>query len=515
MRLPSLCALCIASSLVPAASRAAEPPAARQLIGLWSARRHFGPRVRGPLVLDRKDTQWRAHIAGQSLPVRSENGRLAFTLPDQQGSFAGRTDADGRIRGHWTQPPATASGSAFVTPVVLEQAAEDRWRGTVAPLDDEMTLHMRIRMAGPHGEGKVSAFFRNPERNAGRSVEIEEVVLDGSAVRMIGRTEKDAPAGEVLAGRHDAEGRTLSLYIPWAGGTFDFRRATLSDESGFYARARTPAPYVYTPPPPGPDGWPVGTLEEAGISREAIAAFVNKLASVTSDDVQVHGLLVARRGRLVLEEYFHGFHRDATHDTRSATNVLLAALAGAAGRAGTGLDPDAKTGDAAAAAESLARATGRPIPELFRELLAGPLGLGPYALRADDSGATLAGARLLPRDFLKFAQLAADEGRWRGAAVVARDWARASAPAPEKDTGESPGHLWQSTAFEYRKPGEGRDVKPRKVRGLYSTGDGGQLLAAVPELELAVAFLGGNYGDEQGKFPLAVFVPGYILPAVD
>ena len=49
---------------------------------------------------------------------------------------------------------------------------------------------------------------------------------------------------------------------------------------------------------------------------------------------QVHALLVARHGRLVLEEYFHGEHRDRLHETRSAAKSVTSVLVGAAMRAG-------------------------------------------------------------------------------------------------------------------------------------------------------------------------------------
>ncbi|HET8647991.1 MAG TPA: 6-aminohexanoate hydrolase, partial [Vicinamibacteria bacterium] len=70
------------------------------------------------------------------------------------------------------------------------------------------------------------------------------------------------------------------------------------------------------------------------------------------------------------------------------------------------------------------------------------------------------------------------------------------------------GRQWWSLDLPYK-------TKERKVRAFYAAGDGGQLLLVVPELELAVVFLGGLYGAETGQLPLRVFVPGYILPAVN
>jgi CubicO group peptidase (beta-lactamase class C family) len=50
-------------------------------------------------------------------------------------------------------------------------------------------------------------------------------------------------------------------------------------------------------------------------------------------------VLIARHGKLVLEEYFHGFNRDQLHDTRSASKSLTSLLIGAAMLHGTPIAP--------------------------------------------------------------------------------------------------------------------------------------------------------------------------------
>jgi CubicO group peptidase (beta-lactamase class C family) len=52
---------------------------------------------------------------------------------------------------------------------------------------------------------------------------------------------------------------------------------------------------------------------------------------------QIHALLIARHGKLVLEEYFHGMNRDKLHQIYSAGKSVTATIVGAAMQAGAPL----------------------------------------------------------------------------------------------------------------------------------------------------------------------------------
>src|SRR2546429_5049299 len=56
--------------------------------------------------------------------------------------------------------------------------------------------------------------------------------------------------------------------------------------------------------------------------------------------LQIHSLLIARHGKLVLEEYFHAASRDEPHNLRSASKSWTATLIGAAMHAGVPLRLD-------------------------------------------------------------------------------------------------------------------------------------------------------------------------------
>ena len=57
--------------------------------------------------------------------------------------------------------------------------------------------------------------------------------------------------------------------------------------------------------------------------------------------------------------------------------------------------------------------------------------------------------------------------------------------------------------------------KGRILRAFFAGGNGGQIVMGIPELDLVIAFYGGNYSDRVLLIPQWVYVPQYILPAID
>ncbi|PYQ48163.1 MAG: hypothetical protein DMF59_16885 [Acidobacteria bacterium] len=511
--------------------------------GLWAARGRFGPDIKGDLTIERDSSGWRAEIAGRSTPVTFKGDALTFDMPDA-GAFRGRLQSD-RIAGYWIQPPV--SGMRFATPVTLKKLASGRWRGVVAPLEDQMTYFIPISANG-------DAFLRNPERNAGRLIGIEHAVVDGSTIKFLG-----ADKSVIAQSSYDGD----SFSIPIRGATLDFHRANAAEEAVFYPRGKNPPKYVYRKPPVEDDGWLVATLDEAGISRDDISRFIQMLidAPVDVHSVDLHAVLIARHGKLVLEEYFHGFNRNQLHDTRSASKSLTSLLIGSAMLHGVKIDPSTavyrvmdpavddpqkramtpgnednmqqqtaqpdwirytldlkmirKPGEKAVycscqpnlAGGVLARISDRWLPDLIRDWIATPMQFGLYAIDLQPTGEAYGGggARFLPRDFMKLGQVILDHGRWRGKQIVSQSWAEKSSSPIYDLLGFHYGYLWWDTDYDY---------KGRKLRAFFAAGNGGQIVMGFPELDLLINFWGGNYNDRAGVTPQRVYVPQFILPAV-
>jgi len=86
--------------------------------------------------------------------------------------------------------------------------------------------------------------------------------------------------------------------------------------------------YSYRPPRAAEDGWAVSTLDTEAIDERQITSLVE---SVLREE---HGLpeaiLIARNGKLVLEEYFYGYSRDRIHPIQSVTKSVISLLLGIA-----------------------------------------------------------------------------------------------------------------------------------------------------------------------------------------
>lgn len=566
---------CIA---INSAAVAQTPPAApADFQGLWAASRQFGPAVRGTLLILQAGSGLRADIAGFSTAVRVEGTLLRFTLPDGKGEFRGHRRGR-EIVGHWTQPPTRSSGARYATPIVLRQEAPGRWRGEVRPLEDRMTYFLPVTRAA---DGRFATYLRNPERNRGRFMPVSRLEIEGDRVRLIG----GEPESVRLEGRIDAEAERIS--VPIQGASYDFFRDPAAS-SPFHARNREGERYVYAPPVQRDDGWPVASVEEVGISREGIERFVQMLIDLPNDGIsshQVHSVLIARRGRLVVEEYFHGASRETPHDLRSASKSWTAILIGAAMQAGipirldtpvyqtmsetlpadldprkramtlehlismtSGFDCDdsgERPGDedpmqeqtaepnwyrytlavpmARAPGEAivycsiqpnlaggmLERVAGEPLTELFQRLVARPLRMENYHLFLQPTGEAYGGGghHFTSRDFLKFAQLMMNGGRWGNRQITSREWAeRSTAPLRDLTPRQQYGWLWNGARYPYRG---------RTLQVYFAGGNGGQIAMAIPELDLAIAFTGGNYSDPVLFTAQRVYVPEHILPAIN
>jgi len=96
-------------------------------------------------------------------------------------------------------------------------------------------------------------------------------------------------------------------------------------------------------------------------------------------------------------------------------------------------------------------------------------------------------------------------GTWGGGRVVSAEWAkRATSPLTTLGS-QKYGYLWWVMEYPYQG---------RVLQAFYAGGNGGQVVMGIPELDLVVAFYGGNYNDPVMFRTQRQLVPEYVLPAI-
>lgn len=157
----------------------------------------------------------------------------------------------------------------------------------------------------------------------------------------------------------------------------------------------------------------------------------------------------------------------------------------------------------------LLKIAGEPLPEMFHRLVARPMRMGRYHLFLQPNGEPYGGGghHFTTRDFMKLTQLFLNDGNWEGRQIVSREWARRSSAALRNlSPRQTYGYLWNSVAYSY---------KGRKLHAYFPGGNGGQVYIGIPDLDLLIAFTGGNYADAVLFRSQREFVPDDLLPAVN
>jgi CubicO group peptidase (beta-lactamase class C family) len=608
MRLMAALALTFAAAAAGSA-QSPPPPAATisvaDLAGIWSGELRFGPAVGGPLTLRRTGNDWEAEIAGTLHRFSAAGPELRFTLSDGRGDFRGTLARGGRtLEGFWIQPGDSTegrlnrggTGGSFSTPLTLTRAGRDVWRGEVVPLDDRFTGYIQI---APEDDGFAAA-LRNPQLNLNGGASRYRVERNGDALRFSFHNEDYDFVHEATL-LHDPE--RIRIVWPGLGLPLELSRRDVAT-SAFFPRPRTSAHYAYRRPEQLNDGWTTANAAEVGIDQAALTRLIQEL--IDADPAMrgpslIHSVLVARRGRLVLEEYFFGQGREAAHDLRSAGKTFSSVLLGVAMHHGAPISPDSpayevmrergpfanpdprKSGlllrhlmthssglacndnDEASpgnedtlwqqpqadfwkytldlpmlhppgtryaycsasinlAGGMIATATRSWVPRYFHDQVAVPLQFGRYhwLLSPDGEGYLGGGVFMQPRDLLKIGQTWLNGGTWNGRRIVDQQWiARSTTPLMDI-TPQTTGLSEEDFGNYY---GGGRDALAwhtttltaggRTYSGYLASGNGGQLLVVLPELDLAAVITGGNYrqGGIWSRWPQRL-IGDAIIPAL-
>jgi CubicO group peptidase (beta-lactamase class C family) len=588
------------------------PVPADPLVGLWSSETVFRQGILGELAVTRRGSTWRATVAGAEAQSELHGDRVRFVFPATVGEFRGTLDRkherNGEIQGFWLQPAGDGpdigdpggSGQPFASPLVLRPGGGNTWRGTVRPLEGHFTLYLKVF---PDGDGTLLAAFRNPEAGSiGRATQFR-VSREGESVVF---SAKRDPRPEIrLTATLAASPERLRISWPDLGKVVELTRRTPQQAAGFFPRPAGSPTYAYRKPDDTGAGWSTARASDVGMDEAALVRLVQRLIDLDPSvrrPALMHSMLVARHGKLVLEEYFFGFGRDVPHDTRSAGKTFSSVMLGAVMRQGVALTPETPvysllagmgpfanpdprksqitlsqlmthtsglacddnedsspgnedtmqrqpqrdwwkfildlpvahdpgsryaycSGGMSLMGAALTTATRTWLPELFERTIARPLQFGPHYwnLMPTGEGYLGGGAFLRPRDLLKVGQLYLDGGVWHGRRIVDASWVKTSTAQRVEITPATTG-IEPNQFAEYYSKGAGDALAwhlselrsgDRTYHAYGASGNGGQLLIVVPELDMTVVFTAGNYGQGGiwGKFRDEI-VPLEIIPAI-
>jgi len=159
-------------------------------------------------------------------------------------------------------------------------------------------------------------------------------------------------------------------------------------------------------------------------------------------------------------------------------------------------------------AEIISQASGMSIDQFAEEYLFKPLNISNVSWGHTSKKEVLpSGKRLYmtPRDMAKIGQLILNKGKWNGKQIVSEEWLEESTMATTKISGVDYAYLWWNIPFKQNE---------KTISSIVATGNGGQYILILPELDLVAVFTGGAYNSQEDKLAFAIvkdiFLPTFV-----
>lgn len=174
------------------------------------------------------------------------------------------------------------------------------------------------------------------------------------------------------------------------------------------------------------------------------------------------------------------------------------------------------TGTSNLMAPIIEHATGQSIEQFAKENLFQKLSIVNYRWKEvidsyPSTGGSSGGLEMMPRDMAKLGQLFLDKGIWNGQRIISESWVdEALLPRMKATASINYGFQWWNRTY-FKKDGN-------VLREFDAVGDGGQWIFVFPELDVVVAFTGGNYTWEKDgdlMFQPITILRNHILPSIE
>jgi Beta-lactamase len=320
-------------------SQNSNPTQSNALEGIWSAKIVFAGETKEPVEVHRNADHWGAGISKKPLDVQVNDANVRLSFPSHLFAYRGRFSRDRHsIEGFWIVPPGEIIGG-WAIPLRLSSVGGQTWRGTLQIPPDQFTLYLKIFR---DSQGSLIGSFRNPELNLIGGAAQFRVSQEGDIVHFDGETRGRKINYEARL-LHSPD--RLSIRWPDLDRTIELGRTAPEQTSSYFPRPVGKTSYVYQKPAVTGDGWETARASDVGINEDVLGRIVQNVIDsdpAASQPTLMHSILVARRRKLVLEEYFYGYNRDTLHPLRSASKTFTSVMLGAAMMEGAKLGPETK-----------------------------------------------------------------------------------------------------------------------------------------------------------------------------
>ncbi len=105
------------------------------------------------------------------------------------------------------------------------------------------------------------------------------------------------------------------------------------------------------------------------------------------------------------------------------------------------------------------------------------------------------------RDMAKIGQLMLNQGKWNEQQLVTKEWIEESTSAHTKITGLDYGYLWWNIPL---------NTNEKVFISKTATGNGGQYIMIIPELDVVAIFTGSAYNSHEDKLPFAIMTDIFL-----
>ncbi len=149
-------------------------------------------------------------------------------------------------------------------------------------------------------------------------------------------------------------------------------------------------------------------------------------------------------------------------------------------------------------AEIISQASGLSLIEFAEQHLFSPLEIADVMWGHTSNKDVISSANRLylkPRDAAKIGQLILNKGIWNGNQIVSPEWIEVATSKKTTISGTPYGYLWWMIPFK---------VNERIINSITATGNGGQYIMVIPELDMVGIFTGGYYNSEEDKLAFAI-----------